>query len=152
MSGIDDYTVHLPVEVRFRDTDMLGHVNNAVYLTYFESGRMAYWEEFTGQAHGGRVPFILARAEVDFRAEARAAERLTLGIRASRLGNKSFDFEYLLVRDADGTEVAAGRSVQVFYDYQAGSSVPLSDDLRARFEKFEGERLGAGDGGPGSDG
>lgn len=142
MSPLDDYTVHLPIEVRFRDTDMLGHVNNAVYLTYFESGRMAYWREFIGQAHGGRVPFILARAEIDFRAEARAGEQLTLGVRGGRLGVKSFDLDYLLVRDADGTELAAGRSVQVFYDYEAGSSVPLPDDLRARLEEFESGRPG----------
>lgn len=141
MSGLDDFTVHLPIEVRFRDTDMLGHVNNAVYLTYFESGRMAYWQEFSGRAHGGRVPFILARAEVDFRTEARAAERLTLGIRTSRLGSKSFDFEYLLVRDPDATEVATGRTVQVCFDYEAGRSMALPDDLRARLREFEGGRL-----------
>lgn len=141
MSRLDDYTVRLRVEVRFRDTDMLGHVNNAVYLTYFESGRMAYWTEFTGRAHAGRVPFILARAEVDFRAEARAGEKLTLGIRASRMGTRSFDFQYLVVREEDGTEVATGRTVQVFYDYEAGRSAPLPDDLRADLQAFEGNRL-----------
>ena len=136
---LDEYRFKLPIRVRFRDTDMMGHVNNAVYLTYFEAGRVEYWIEITANpAAMQSLPFILARTEIDFLAEARAAEDLTLGVRVGRLGNKSFDLEYLLVRDADGEAVARGRSVQVMFDYESKQTCPLDDDTRRMIADFEG--------------
>jgi acyl-CoA thioester hydrolase len=140
---LGDYVFTLPIRVRFRDTDMMGHVNNAVYLTYFEAGRVEWWIALTGNPSLEDLPFILARTEIDFLAEARAAEDLTLGVRAGRLGNKSFDLEYLLVRDADGTPVARGRSVQVMFDYESKQAQLLDDETRRMIGEFEGAR-GAG--------
>jgi len=133
-----EYSFKLPIRVRFRDTDMMGHVNNAVYLTYFEAGRVEYWIALTGNPSLDDLPFILARTEIDFLAEARAAEDLTLGVRAGRLGNKSFDLEYLLVRDADGEPVARGLSVQVMFDYESKQAQPLDDETRRMIGEFKG--------------
>lgn len=144
MSVLDDYRVRVPIRVRFRDTDLLGHVNNAVYATYFETGRMEYWAQLNGGHSFDDWPFILARIEIDFVAEAYAAEQLTLGIRVARIGNKSFDFEYLLVRDRDGTELAIGSSVQVMFDYRTKKTCVMDDATRARMSEFEGRDLGAG--------
>jgi len=138
---LDGYTVKLPIKVRFRDTDMLGHVNNAVYSTYFESGRLEYWSRFNGSTAFENWPFILARTEIDFIAEAHAADELTLGIRVVRLGNKSFDLEYALVRDADERLIARGRSVQVMFDYRSKQTLPIDDDTRDRLVAFEGRPL-----------
>lgn len=132
-----EYSFKLPIRVRFRDTDMMGHVNNAVYLTYFEAGRVEYWIALTGNPSLDDLPFILARTEIDFLAEARAAEDLTLGVRAGRLGNKSFDLEYLLVRDADGEPVARGLSVQVMFDYESKQAQPLDDETRRMIGEFK---------------
>ena len=135
---LDDYRFKLPIRVRFRDTDMMGHVNNAVYLTYFEAGRLEYWIELTGDPSAMQLlPFILARTEIDFLAEAQAAEDLTLGVRVGRQGNKSFDLEYLLVRDTDGEVVARGRSVQVMFDYEAKKTRALDDETRRMIDDFE---------------
>ena len=139
---LDEYSVELGVRVRFCDTDMLGHVNNAVYLMYFEAGRMEYWIELTGNPSLENLPFILARAEVDFLAEARAGEHLTLGIRAGRLGTKSFELEYELFRDPDREAVARGKSVQVMFDYRAKETLPMSDEVRESIIAFETERGG----------
>ena len=138
---LDEYPVRLPIRVRLRDTDMMGHVNNAVYLTYFESGRIEYWVRLTGDPSLEGLTFLLARAEVDFLAEGRAGESLLLGIRAGRLGTKSFDLEYELVREADGTPLARGRSVQVMYDYETGETRPISDELRQMISELEGARV-----------
>jgi acyl-CoA thioester hydrolase len=141
---LDDYRVTLPIQVRFRDTDLLGHINNAVYATYFESGRMEYWAQLNGGHSFENWPFILARSEIDFLAEAHAGQPLTLGIRVARIGRKSFDFEYLLVRDEDDKTIARGRSVQVMFDYRSKETVPVSDETRARLAAFEGrEELAA---------
>ena len=77
------------VEVRFRDLDALGHVNNAVYLTYFESARMAWWMHLTHRTDLRRMDMILARAEVDFRSPAAYAEVLDVGVRCASIGRSS---------------------------------------------------------------
>jgi len=108
--------------VRFRDCDPMGHVNNAVYSTYLEQARIGVL--------GGLDPFILARVEIDFRAELRAGEEVEVATRCSRVGTKSFDLEHVV--RADGRVVAEAKSVLVGYDYDAGRSVPITDTTRRR--------------------
>jgi len=74
--------------VRFRDCDAMGHVNNAVYSTYLEEARIGVL--------GDLIDFILARVEIDFRSELRAAEEVEVRTRCSRVGRKSFDLEYVM--------------------------------------------------------
>lgn len=111
--------------VRFRDCDAMGHVNNAVYSTYLEEARIGVL--------GGLGSFILARVELDFRAELRAGEEVEVRSRCSRVGTKSFDLEHVI--SADGRVVADARSVLVSYDYERGESVPVPDELRARLQR-----------------
>ena len=85
------------IEVRFRDCDALGHVNNAVYLTYLEQARFAHWQRLTGVS-GIPRSFILARVECDYRAQATAGERLVVRLHVAAVGNSSFTFEYVKVR------------------------------------------------------
>jgi acyl-CoA thioester hydrolase len=108
--------------VRFRDCDPMGHVNNAVYSTYLEQARIGVL--------GGLDPFILARVEIDFRAELRAGEEVEVATRCSRVGTKSFDLEHVVC--ADGRVVAEAKSVLVGYDYDAGRSVPITDTTKRR--------------------
>jgi acyl-CoA thioester hydrolase len=108
--------------VRFRDCDPMGHVNNAVYSTYLEQARIGVL--------GGLDPYILARVEIDFRAELRAGEEVEVASRCSRIGTKSFDLEHVV--RADGRVVAEAKSVLVGYDYEAGQSVPITDTTRRR--------------------
>jgi len=108
--------------VRFRDCDLMGHVNNAVYSTYLEEARI--------EVLGGLTDFILARVEIDFRSEIRAGEEIEVRTRCSRVGTKSFELEHEI--HADGRLAAEAKSVLVGYDYVLGQSVPLSDDLKVR--------------------
>jgi acyl-CoA thioester hydrolase len=108
--------------VRFRDCDPMGHVNNAVYSTYLEQARIGVL--------GGLDPFILARVEIDFRAELRAGEEVEVASRCSRIGTKSFDLEHVI--RGDDRVVAEAKSVLVGYDYEAGRSVPITDTTKRR--------------------
>ena len=108
--------------VRFRDCDAMGHVNNAVYSTYLEQARIGILD--------GLEPFILARVEIDFRAELRAGEDVEVRSRCSHVGTKSFELEHQIW--TDDRLVADAKSVLVGYDYQAGASVPLTDNQRRR--------------------
>jgi acyl-CoA thioester hydrolase len=111
--------------VRFRDVDAMGHVNNAVFSTYLEQARIGVL--------GGLEPFILARVEIDFRAELRQGEDVEVHSRCSRIGTKSFELEHE-IRTADRI-VANAKSVLVGYDYEQSASVPLSEDLRRTLEQ-----------------
>jgi len=136
------WTVVAPLRPRFRDTDAMGHINNAVYVTYLEVARQEYWRAFRDDENYRVVPFILARVEVDFRSEALMHETLELCIRCSFIGGKSFGFDYEIREQKSQRLVVAARSVQVFYDYATKTSIPCPDEMRARFEAFEGRALG----------
>ena len=110
------------LEVRFRDCDAMGHVNNAVYSTYLEEARIGVL--------GDLIDFILARVEIDFRSELRNGEDVEVRTRCSRIGTKSFDLEHVI--SADGRVVAEAKSVLVAYDYERGESVPVPEELGRR--------------------
>ncbi|MGH9313640.1 MAG: acyl-CoA thioesterase [Vicinamibacterales bacterium] len=127
--------------VRFRDCDAFGHVNNAVYFTYLEEARAALWRamNLTGfdergaentalEMHG--VSAILARAECDFRAPARFGDVLDVRLSLAAIGRTSFTYEYEIVGVPDGQSIAAGRTVQVLFDYTARRPVEIPESLR----------------------
>ena len=123
------------IEVRWSDCDSFGHVNNAVYLTYLEQARLAYWRDVLPD-----VPFpglIIARIEIDFRAQAFPGDRLEVRAAVTSLGNTSFRHEYEVVRD-DGTVAARASSTQVFFDYTTNRPTPIDPRFRERITAFEG--------------
>ncbi len=139
--GLPGFAVTHEIVPRFRDTDAMGHVNNAVYVTYLEVARQAYWAALEREPDYARVPFILARVVCDFRSEALLNDALLLGIRCAWIGDKSFAFEYEIREKRAGRLVVEASSVQVCYDYAAKRSVPVPPALRQRLEAFEGRDL-----------
>ena len=117
------------IEIRWRDMDALGHVNNAVYATYFEEVR----DEWVERALGGHTPitsFVLARIAIDFRRELSQADDAVIarcGI--VRIGTSSFTMREE-IRTLDGDLAAEGETVVVARDPQAGRSRPLSEEER----------------------
>jgi acyl-CoA thioester hydrolase len=118
-------------EVRFRDLDGMGHVNNAVFLTYMESARLAYFRSL-GLDGNPLEAMILARAEVDFRSPIELGEQVEVGVRTSRIGTKSFGLEQEV--RADGRLAAEGRFVLVAYDYTTNRSQKLPWEWRELLE------------------
>ncbi|HET9323912.1 MAG TPA: thioesterase family protein [Gaiellaceae bacterium] len=128
---MDGYPFVYRDTVRFRDLDALGHVNNAVFLTYMESARFA-WFRSLGAGDAPYERLILARVEVDFRSPVAIGDELEVGVRPSRLGRKSFELEYEV--RADGRIAAEGKSVLVGYDYERGASVEIPSEWREWLE------------------
>jgi acyl-CoA thioester hydrolase len=123
------------LSVRFRDCDAMGHVNHAVYLTYFEQARLTFWRELTGTpAPHTRV--IVARAECDYRSPARFEEELEIRVGIGEIGRSSFALVYEIVHAATGRLVATGRTVLVSYDYTTAASIPLPDATRSLLEQI----------------
>lgn len=138
----DDFQFKAEVQVRFRDLDPMNHVNNAVYLTYFEIARLAYWSALRGQAGTHDREMIVAEVTCTYRSPATLNERLTVWVRIGAIRRSSFIYRYRIVEQTTGRLIATGRSVQVLYDYDAGRAVPMSPELRARIEAVEGRPLG----------
>jgi acyl-CoA thioester hydrolase len=128
---LNSFPFVFPVDVRFRDLDTQGHVNNAVYLTYVESARIAWWQEVTGRPLA-EMGMILARTEIDYRSPAAYGDRLEVGVRCASLGRSSFVLEFRVEERGSGRLVAEGRTVLVHYDYTAGRSIPIPPELRAK--------------------
>jgi acyl-CoA thioester hydrolase len=136
------------IQVRFADTDAMGHVNNAVYLTYCEIARIAYWTDVTGEpvrlGTAGAESLILAEARISYRAPAFHGEMVTVETRAVRIGRSSFSLEHRLTACVAGQPsrlVATSESILVRYDYTREAPVALSDEFVAAIETFEGRRL-----------
>ena len=134
------FRVHCPIEVRFRDCDAMGHVNNAVYLTYLEIARFAYWKAAEIGRLEGDISYIIARVEIDFRASAETGDVIDVALAVRAIGRSSFTIEYEM-RDQKGRLLVTARSVQVAYDYAAKQPVPVPDTIRARISEFEGVQL-----------
>jgi acyl-CoA thioester hydrolase len=126
-----------PVEVRFRDCDPMGHANNAVYLTYLEVARFAYWRDVCGGRGWGDIKFIMARVEVDYKAPVEQGDVLDVRLGITSFGRTSFVFEYEL-QNQHGRVVATARTVQVMYDYATNTPVPVLEGFKARVFAYEG--------------
>lgn len=120
----------VPYHVIFRDLDSYGHVNNAVFLTYFEWGRTLLWFDLTGKSGPRDIDFIVARAECDFRRQL-TLEPIEIATRVGEMRTSSMDF-HSEIRTSDGALAAAGRVVVVLYDWARQSKVPISDELRRK--------------------
>jgi acyl-CoA thioester hydrolase len=122
------------LDVRFRDCDALGHVNNAVYLTYLEQTRFMHWRSLWGfgtpQVPAGMPGVILARAECDYKLPAKYGDVLEIRMSVAEIGRSSFRYEYEIVDEQQRTVLIA-KTVQVMYDYATEKPVPIPDAIRA---------------------
>jgi acyl-CoA thioester hydrolase len=130
------------LEVRFRDCDAMGHVNNAVYLTYLEETRFHHWRAFglakraiaspasPDAAVADDVPgVIVARVEIDYRRAAKHGDVLSIHLGVAAIGRTSFTYEYEII-DQSGALIATAKTVIVRFDYAAGRPVPIPEDLK----------------------
>jgi len=126
----------VPWQVIFRDIDTFGHVNNAVYFTYFELGRTAMWLELTGGRLSTDVGFIVVRAECDFRHQL-SMEPIEIRVRIGDMRTTSFDTLYE-IRTGNGGQVAAtGKVVVVLFDWKTQSKTAITDELRQKVLMFQ---------------
>lgn len=117
-------------EVRFNDVDGMGHVNNAVYFSFLEHARMKFFTEEAGAESEKDFPFILAHAAIDYKVPIKMGANLQVRMWTSRIGGKSWDFDYE-IRDSDKpVTYASGKTVQVAYDYFLERSDRLDGDLK----------------------
>src|SRR3954463_1447600 len=111
---IADYKYKTPISIRFSDIDAVGHVNNAIYLTYFEVARFNYWRDVIDW-NFSENGIIVGRSEVNYLKPVMLQDQISCGVRVVRIGNSSFDVMHILIRTtANGEEiVTTGKTVCV---------------------------------------
>lgn len=129
-ADLSHYPFRMLIDVRFGDIDSMGHVNNAMYLTYFETARVSYYMQLRGYTDITKIDVIIAEITARYHYPALFGDQLEIGVRVSRMGTKSFDLEYLIIRPSDQQRIASGHSVQVMYDYATQQTIPIPENLR----------------------
>jgi acyl-CoA thioester hydrolase len=129
------------IQIRFADTDMLGHVNNANYLTYMELARMSYFTEVVNDAvDWNKEGVILAKSIIDYRRPILLEDHLQVHICIDQISSKSFNFSYKFVVTKQEEEItyAEGSTIMVCFDYQLNKSIVMPEKWKERIKTYEG--------------
>ncbi|MEP7011241.1 MAG: thioesterase family protein [Acidobacteriota bacterium] len=134
------YPVRAEIPVRFRDIDGLGHVNNAVIITYLEITRETYRRKIGELVDISEFGFLLARVECDFRKPIPYDTIVHARVGCSRIGTKSWELVYRLESPDRATLWAEARTVQVVVNLATGASKEIPAEIRAAMETLEAAR------------
>lgn len=121
-----------PIQIRFKDIDMMGHVNNANYITYFELARLTYFEALKDEGVSidwVNAGVILAKIEMEYKQPVLLEDKAFVYTWVSRIGSKSFDMTCSIVRVVNGVEVEAakGLAVIVCFNYKTNETIAIPD-------------------------
>ena len=131
---LEDFPYRLTDNVRYADLDPNQHVNNAVYATYFETGRVTLMKDSSyGLAPPG-LTWIMVRLDMHFRAELRWPGTIEMGLGVAKFGKTSVTFDQVVF--CEGKCVASAQSVSVLIDESTRKPAPLTAGIIARFEPW----------------
>jgi len=123
-----DFKFKTKIPLRFADIDAFGHVNNAIYLTYFEIARTCYWDEVI-EWNWDELGIIIRRSVIDYLKPIYLNDDVHAYLKTSRVGNSSFDIDYILVKIIDGKEeiCTSGQTLCITFDYKSKQPVPIPE-------------------------
>jgi acyl-CoA thioester hydrolase len=131
---LEDFPYRLADNVRFADLDPNQHVNNAVYATYFETGRVTLMKDHSFGLMPPGLAWILVRLDIHFRAELRWPGVIEMGLGVAKLGRTSATFDQVVF--SDDRCVASAQSVTVLIDESSRKPTPLTEDIIAKLEPW----------------
>lgn len=137
-SNKDSFKYKTSLETRFADFDMMGHVNNAIYFTYMEMGRTKYWSHAI-KWDWQKTGVVIGNASIDYITPIFINDKIHIYVKTSRIGTKSFDLEYLIVKEQNGSEMicSRGKTVCVAYDYNSKLPTPIPEKEKEKMISFE---------------
>jgi acyl-CoA thioester hydrolase len=128
---LEDFPYRLTDNVRFADLDPNSHVNNAVYATYFETGRVTLMKDPAFRLMPEGLAWIMVRLDIHFRAELKWPGSIEMGLGVSKFGRTSVTFDQVVF--SEGRCVASSQSVSVLIDEVSRRPVPLTDEIKKNF-------------------
>jgi len=129
---MEEFPFEISLETRFRDVDSMGHVNNAVYVTYLEQARVVFLQDVAG-LDTRESGIVIADLSIDYRRPIDLGGTVTVGLRVDDVGTRSIEQAYEI--RADGDLAATARATTVHVDPETGESVPIPDEWRERIER-----------------
>ena len=144
---MNKFRFHQPISVRYNDLDPQWHVNNARYLSYIEQARMNYLLElglFDGHSFW-ELPLIVADIHCRYLKPIEMRDTVIVSIGVTQIGNKSLLLECEITGEGGEPVYATAENTMVAYDYHTKSAIPVSDELREIFGKYEGKSFKKGE-------
>ena len=142
MQNTENFKFRFKLQLRWNDLDALGHVNNAVFVTYFEVARGHYMLQACPGWDWRQHMFLIGNVEAHFHKELLLdAQKTEVLMRTTRIGTKSFVLEYAVVSQKNGETIvhATGKTTQVMFDTKTRKTVEVADWVRKKLNDFEGE-------------
>lgn len=132
----DRFPFHTKIQIRFADMDAFRHVNNANYLTFCEIARAEYWKKKI-KWDWNKLGIIIARVEIDYLKPLTLKDKLIIYVRTSKVGNKSFELEYMLTSKLKGEQIihASASTVCVCIDYKNSVTAFIPQKYKEAMEK-----------------
>jgi acyl-CoA thioester hydrolase len=135
---MDGYPFSCPIQVRWRDLDAFGHVNNATFASYLETARTEAWIQLFGGRDALQIPFFVKSLEIDYRRPVGLEEDVRVWLRIGEIRGASFVFEYVV---ESGGEVAAEATTRLAcVDKSTGRPVPIDPDVRETLQTLQSNR------------
>lgn len=138
--NLENFRFSTPVYIRWNDLDPIGHVNNVYYFDYFQNGRSFYMPAASPHWDWRKNMFVIAHIECDYFAELGIEDtNPEIKIRTTKIGTKSFDFEYLITSKKEDKAIlhCLGKSTQVLIDLSTKKSIEIPDWLKKDIESYE---------------
>lgn len=135
---MEDFKHKLPIQIRFNDIDSLGHVNNAIYLTYFDIGKSDFFQAVRKDViDWTKIDIVVANVNIDFFAPTYLHEKLEVHTKVTSIGNKSMKMlQHLINRDTNEVK-SISHSVMVGYHPELKQSKVISDEWREAIDSYE---------------
>jgi acyl-CoA thioester hydrolase len=130
-----DFKFSLPIQPRYADFDMLGHLNNATYVTYYEVARLNYFYEIGWTLKDATN--VVAHFDIDFLLPILPDSKVLCSIKTISLGSKSFQMQYALTSLEGSIIFSRAHSVQVSIDKNNGKAILIPDNVRELLSKYE---------------
>lgn len=133
----------LPVQIRFNDIDILGHLNNVVYLEFMDLGKINYFRQFMPEGHFNweSLGLVIANINIDYVTPTFIHDSLDVLTAVERIGTKSLVLAQRIVDRNTGEVKAKARVTMVCYSTRTGRTEEISPEWRSTLEKYEGRKL-----------
>ncbi len=128
------------IEVRYRDTDSMGHVSSPIYYDYLQSAYLEYMHDLLEIPKNRKLPHIMVRTSCEYVSQALYGDTISVLSRVTKFGNKSFEMEHVMrLADEGAREVARAASVHVMFDYETQKTYPVPEEFKTAVARYQGE-------------
>ncbi|MEB8432596.1 thioesterase family protein [Cocleimonas sp. KMM 6892] len=134
-----DFRFFFKEKTRWGDADTLGHINNVMYARYYESTRVAYFEQLLGLQFVSKMPVgvITADMGISYLEQLHYPAEMIIGARVSRIGKSSFSFDSAIFVGENTKPVSTSRTTQVWFDFEQNQSKEIPCEVRTKMIEYE---------------